>query len=125
MINVKKIGDKTENLLLKEISKFGYWCHLFAYNISGQPCDVVALKENKSFLIDVKHCKGDCFVTSRIEPNQHACFKYASSLNINCGFALYNQVDNTFYWLDYRLVEKCPNTKHFKLTSLKKISQVL
>ena len=92
MANVKKIGNKCESLLLDILKKKNYWCHLFASKDSGQPCDVIALKGDKHYLIDVKHCDTNVFYFSRIESNQHNCFRYAIECDIyykDLGFAIY------------------------------------
>lgn len=114
MKNQKKIGNKYEKELCNLLQANGYWCHLFEYNSNGQPCDVVALKEDKSFLIDVKHCEGDIFYFSRIEPNQKTCFEYASKICKikNVGFAIYFDNKEKFYWLPYHL------TKNSKINSV-------
>ena len=71
MRNVKKIGNKFEKKLVDLLQSKNYWVHLFAYNQAGQPCDIVCLKQNIGYLIDVKHCENDIFYFSRIEPNQY------------------------------------------------------
>ena len=98
----KTIGNAFEGKLLDFLRLKGYWCHLFSYNKNGQPCDVIAIRNDKSMLLDVKHCDGDLFYTSRIEPNQHTCFKYASSFgNKNLGFAIWFESDQRFRYLPY------------------------
>ena len=96
----KIIGNDTEKLLLELLKSKGYWCHLFAYNKNGQPCDIVAIRDNVAILIDVKHCDSARFNFSRIEPNQRNCFKYADFCgNDNLGFAIYFQKTKHWKWL--------------------------
>lgn len=101
--NIKRIGNKCELELCKLLSEHNFWCHLLSYNKNGQPCDVVAMKGNLNYLIDVKHIEGTRFDFSRIEPNQHTCFDYAMwNCDIeNCGFAIYSEVTCRFYWMNY------------------------
>lgn len=45
--NNKKIGNKYELEFLKILKMNGYWCHLFAYNKNGQPCDIIGVKDDE------------------------------------------------------------------------------
>lgn len=102
----KRIGDTTEQKCLDLLQAKGYWCHLFAYNKNGQPCDIVAIKKNQAWLIDVKHCDGDRFAFSRIEPNQRNCFEYNLSLgNSNLGFMVYYEKYGKFNWISYTFIK--------------------
>lgn len=102
----KKIGNDTERKCLDLLQGMGYWCHLFAYNKNGQPCDVVAIKDNKAFLVDVKHCDGDRFSFGRIEPNQRNCFEYALTCgNGNCGFMIYYEKYGKFNYVSYSRIK--------------------
>lgn len=106
MIN-KKLGNEFESKLLKILQDKGYWCHLFAYSKNGQPCDVVAIKDDIPILLDVKHCASDRFSFSHIQPNQITCFKYAKSCGITyTGFAIYFELQNSWRWLSYQLLEE-------------------
>ena len=101
----KAIGDRYESKLLDLMAKNGWWCHLFAYKSEGQPCDVVALKNNVPLLIDVKHCEKDRFSFDNIRPNQRNCFQLAYNKgNTNCGFAIYFEHQHCWKWLEYREV---------------------
>ena len=102
----KKIGNDTEKKCLDLLQSKGYWCHLFSYNANGQPCDVVAIKNNEAFLIDVKHCDSDRFAFSRIEPNQRNCFEYAlTCYNSNCGFMIYYEKYGKFNYVSYTYIK--------------------
>ena len=101
----KKIGNDTEAKCLEELQKRGYWCHLFAYNANGQPCDVVAMRGDVPILLDVKHCDGTRFAFSNIQPNQRSCFDYAGECgNTNLGFAIFFPRFGSWKWLPYRRV---------------------
>lgn len=103
----KNIGDRYEGKLIDLLSKNGWWCHLFAYKPQGQPCDVIALKNNKYLLVDVKHCSSRRFPFSDIQVNQKNCFKLAKQKgNCNNGFAIYFEVVNQWRWFSYDLLEK-------------------
>ena len=124
MINQKKIGNKYEFKLCSILKDSKYWCHLFEYSVNGQPCDIVAIKDDVSFLIDVKHCEGDRFYTSRIEPNQQSCFNYAKKCGIkNVGFAIYFEKSKCWKWLEYD--EKIINISSIRKDELKNLEAVL
>ena len=98
----KKIGNDTEKKALEILSGLGYWCHLFSYNSNGQPCDVVAIKNDRAFLIDVKHCGEKRFDFKNIQPNQRTCFEYAEQCgNTGCGFLIYFEGYGVWRWLSY------------------------
>lgn len=102
MINKKKIGNDTEKKALELLSDLGYRCHLFSYNSNGQPCDVVAMKNDRAFLIDVKHCSENRFEFKNIQPNQRTCFEYAEQCgNTKCGFMIFFERYNVWRWLSY------------------------
>ena len=98
----KSLGNEYESKLIDLLAKNGWWCHLFAYKPEGQPCDIIALKDNKYLLIDVKHCSANRFPFSDIQTNQKNCFKLATQKgNTNNGFAIYFEKVNEWRWLDY------------------------
>jgi len=66
----KKIGNEFETEFCERLSKEGFWCHNMTQNASGQPADVIAVKNQLAYLIDCKVCTRDAFSLSRIEENQ-------------------------------------------------------
>lgn len=116
--NNKKIGNNTETLILNKLKEAGYWCHLFAYNVYGQPCDIIALKDNVSFLIDAKHCSTDRFNFGNIEPNQLTCFAYARHCGVkHLGFAVFFEKIGELKWLpyDYIINNKEDKSVHYTM----------
>lgn len=106
MIN-KKIGNDYENKLAQMLQEKGFWCHIFEYNKNGQPCDIVAIKNDIANLIDVKHCASNRFSFSHIQPNQITCFGYAKSCGItHTGFAIYFEPQDSWRWLSYQQLEE-------------------
>ena len=96
------IGNNCETQALDWLKENGYWCHLFRRSRNGQPCDIIALSGEKAFLIDAKHCVGDRFATSRIEPNQRTSMLYAKLLGVkNAGFMIWFESDKTWRWLPF------------------------
>ena len=106
MVN-KVIGNQYESIFVNVLRNKGFWCHLFAYNKNGQPCDIVAIKNNTPYLIDVKHCEEEVFNFNKIQPNQYTCFEYASLCGAtNTGFAIWFTCRNKWLWLPYSLVKQ-------------------
>lgn len=66
----KKIGNDFESDFCEILFNEGFWVHNMAQNASGQPADVIAVKNGKAYLIDCKICTGDSFAFSRLEDNQ-------------------------------------------------------
>ena len=122
MANVKKIGNYYEKECCKLFADKGYWVHLLAYNPAGQPCDIIAVKQLSSVLIDVKHCSTHLFSFDNIRPNQHSTFTMAQEKNIDCGFAIYND-ELGWKWLDYIYVVKNNNKKSVRLEELEDIGR--
>lgn len=66
----KSNGNKFESTLCAVLSANGFWAHNFTQSKQGQPCDIIACKNNNSYLIDCKECRNDTFPLSRVEDNQ-------------------------------------------------------
>lgn len=119
----KSIGNEYEAKCVALLKKKGYWAHIFAYSASGQPCDIVALKDDGAILIDVKHCKGNTFYPNRVEPNQMTCFMLASRCGMTReGFAIWFDADGGFRWLPYYIAE---SNKPFKKDDLRRLEEIL
>lgn len=124
MVNVKKIGNNCEKVCCKILAEKGYWVHLIAYNINGQPCDIIAAKCGVSALIDVKHCNTNSFSFSHIQPNQHSTFTMAQEKDIKCGFAIYND-EFGWKWLDYAFVLENKELKSVRLKDLEDFNKCI
>lgn len=66
----KSLGNKFEQALCETLSNYGFWCHCMAMNKSGQPADIIAVRNGKAYLIDAKVCSNNVFPLSRVEENQ-------------------------------------------------------
>ena len=69
-MNNKTIGNSFEQELCDILANCGFWVHNLAQNKSGQPADVLAVRNKVSYLIDAKVCSDDKFPLSRVEENQ-------------------------------------------------------
>ena len=66
----KKLGNDFEQELCEILAGYGFWTHNLAMNKSGQPADIIAVKDTKAYLIDAKVCSSRGFALSRMEENQ-------------------------------------------------------
>ena len=102
MIN-KKLGNDFEQELCQILADAGYWTHNFASKKTGQPADIIAVKNGEAYLIDAKECTREIFSIKRMEYNQ----ELSMGLWIECGnttpyFAL--KARNEVYMVDYTTV---------------------
>ena len=102
-VSNKKLGNDFETELCDRLSKYGFWCHNMAMNKSGQPADVIAVRNGKAHLIDAKVCSNGKFALSRVEENQ----TLAMDLWNDCGngigwFAIkLDKFDSKIYMVSY------------------------
>lgn len=75
MVSNKKLGNDFETQFCEYLFNNGFWVHNMTQNVSGQPADVLAARNGKTYLIDCKVCTDDKFVLSRIEENQNLSMK--------------------------------------------------
>ena len=69
-MNNKTLGNSFETELCELLYRNGFWTHLLNANKSGQPADIIAVRNGKAHLIDAKVCTNGRFVLSRVEENQ-------------------------------------------------------
>ena len=126
-------GNRAERDIGLLFKKHGFWAHTFAKSQSGsQPVDVVAIRENECWLLDVKHIRKEevSFPFVRIEPNQWSCLDYARNFAKikNVGIAVRHENDEIFaYWLSYDklLSMKQNGSKSVKLSDLEVLEELL
>ena len=70
MGNNKKLGNDFESRFCEILFENGFWTHNLAQNSAGQPADVIAARNGKTYLIDCKACSNRGFALSRMEENQ-------------------------------------------------------
>ena len=69
-MNNKKLGSSFEIELCEILSGYGFWVHPMRQDNSGQPADIIAVRNRISHLIDAKVCSDNKFLLSRVEENQ-------------------------------------------------------
>lgn len=104
----RELGRMFEDEFCKRLSEYGLWVLNITQNRSGQPADVIATKNGKSFLIDCKVCTSWGFRLSRVEPNQlFSMTKWRETGNGEGWFAL--KITNAIFMLPFWRVEEAIN----------------
>lgn len=99
----RAVGNAFEQDLCEMLFEHGFWAHNLKQDNSGQPADVIAVRNKVSYLIDAKDCSAKGFDLRRVEENQIT----AMQLWHECGngqgwFAL--RVDDEVYMLSYPII---------------------
>lgn len=103
-MNNKQAGTEFEREFCEQLAKDGFWAHFMGGNKNGQPADIIAVRNEKAYLIDAKDCQNDRFVLSRIEDNQHMAMRVWELCGNNQGlFAL--KTSEGIYMLAYGMVQ--------------------
>lgn len=116
-MNNKRIGNDFEKELAEILSKEGYWVTYITpkQHIRSQPCDLIAIKDNKATLIDCKTCKTHLFPISRIEENQWQAYKKYKKCG-NSNFVLAIKYENKIYIIPLDIIKK--DRKSIELNTL-------
>ena len=104
-MNNKKLGNDFEQELCEILSNYGFWAHLLNMNKSGQPADIIAVKNKMAYLIDAKVCSSRGFALSRVEDNQ------------DLAMDLWNEKGNGQGWFALKLQDKIYMIPHFCIKS--------
>ena len=104
MVTNKKIGNDFETEFCNLLSKKGFWVHNFAQNQAGQPADIIAVKNQKAYLIDCKVCENDRFPFSRSEENQCMSMDLWHLCGNHYGLFALRLKDGEIYIIDYELI---------------------
>ena len=105
----KIIGNTFESKFCQLLSKHGFWVHNLAQKASGQPADVIAVKNGKAYLIDCKVCSKGKFVLKRVEENQ--------DLSMN----LWTDCDNGYGWFALLINQNIYMLSHFMIKALREL----
>nr|DAN24913.1 MAG TPA: Holliday junction resolvase - archaeal type [Caudoviricetes sp.] len=96
----KKVGNDFEREFCEILSEYGFWVHNLAQNQTGQPADVIAVRDGKAFLIDCKVCSTGRFQLKRIEENQQLAMEHWLDMgNDEVWFAL--KLDDNIVMINY------------------------
>lgn len=109
----KKIGNDFESDFCEILFENGFWTHNLAQNASGQPADVIAARNGKTYLIDCKVCSNQGFALSRIEENQ------------DLSMELWKDTGNGDGWFALKVEEEIVMIPHFSIKALMRKKSVL
>ena len=107
MSNNKKLGNDFESRFCEILYSEGFWVHNLAQNSAGQPADVIAARNGKTYLIDCKVCSNRGFALSRMEENQ------------NLSMELWKSTGNGEGWFAVLTGEQIVMIPHFTVKALR------
>lgn len=101
----RTLGTSFEQEFAQEMFDNGFWVHLLTQNSAGQPADVIAVMNQKAYLIDCKVCSNNRFPLTRVEANQHCAMHLWQMIgNGDAMFAL--KMSDDVYMIPYSLIRK-------------------
>ena len=103
-MNNKRLGNSFEAELCEILFENGFWTHNLAQNASGQPADVLAVRNSKAYLIDCKFCTNNRFQFSRLEENQQMSMTLWKNCNNGEGWFAMSLNDGRVYMLRHSLM---------------------
>ena len=99
----RAVGNAFEQELCEKLFGYGFWCHNLKQDNSGQPADVIAVRNEVAYLIDAKDCSSKGFDLRRVEDNQILAMRMWHECGNGQGwFAL--RVDEEVYMLPYPII---------------------
>lgn len=106
MVSNKTAGSRFEKEFAGILADHWFWVHLFQDNKNGQPCDVIAVKNGRAYLIDCKDCQSEIFPLSRIEENQINAMILFSMMGNAPGMFAIRFPDRKIYLLQYTKLQE-------------------
>ena len=104
MIN-KKLGNDFEQELCEILAVYGFWTHNMAMNKSGQPADIIAVKNKIAYLIDAKVCSSRGFALSRMEENQELSMELWEECGNGKGWFALKVPTNEIYMISHICIQ--------------------
>lgn len=120
--NNKTLGNTVEKEFAQKMHKAGWWVHLLADKIHGQPLDCIMTNHGVTWFLDIKNVKsGETFDLSRIEDNQMNSMIMLWNTGIRTvGFAI--KFDDGWYILVLNKINF--NEKQISKQAMRKIEDV-
>lgn len=106
MVSNKAAGTRFEKEFAGILADHWFWVHLFQDNKNGQPCDVIAVKDDHAYLFDCKDCQTDIFTLSRIEENQYNAMILFSMMGNMPGMFAIRFPDKQIFLLPYTKMQE-------------------
>ena len=102
----KKLGNSFEQELCEKLSEYGFWSHNLAMNKSGQPADVIAVRNKQAYLIDAKVVSSSRgFALSRVEENQDLAMDLWAQCGNGQGWFAFKLPTNEIYMIPHVVVK--------------------
>lgn len=100
----KSNGTAFERDFAELLSAEGFWVHCLKDNANGQPFDVIAARNGRTYVFDCKECMTERFALSRIKENQHNAMKLWSETGNQPGmFAI--KFSGRIYLMPHKMLE--------------------
>lgn len=100
----KSNGTAFERKFAELLSGEGFWAHCLKDNANGQPFDVIAARNGRTYVFDCKDCATERFVLSRIKENQRNAMELWSATGNHQGmFAI--KFSGRIYLLPHQMLE--------------------
>lgn len=108
----KKLGNSFEQELCEKLSEYGFWCHNMAMNKSGQPADIIAVRNKQAYLIDAKVVSTSRgFALSRVEENQDLSMDLWASKGNGQGWFAFKLPANEIFMIPHVAIKRLMLTK--------------
>ena len=92
----KSSGNRFEQEFAEFLDRHGFWCHVLQQNKSGQPADIIAIRDDYHCLIDCKEVSTNRgFVLTRAEENQRMAMKKFADRGNHIGWFAVKYPDGT------------------------------
>lgn len=111
-MNNKTMGNSFEEELCNILFACGFWVHNMAMNKSGQPADVIAVKNSRAYLIDAKVCSDNTFPFSRIEENQDLAMELWKDCGNGIGWFALKTTDGNIHMISHYVMKSYKDRKY-------------
>lgn len=109
----KKSGNNFESQFCEILYGNGFWVHNMAQNQDGQPADVIAVKNGRSYLIDCKVCSKRGFALSRVEENQDLSMDLWKSCGNGVGWFAMLLPRDRIYMVSHDFIKRSMHTMSY------------
>lgn len=97
----RAIGNSFEDELCNILFDNGFWSHNLKQNSSGQPADVIAVRNKVAYLIDCKVCSDNTFVLNRVEENQDLAMQLWRDCGNGIGWFALKTTEGNIYMVSH------------------------
>lgn len=102
----RKTGTSFEQRLCISLSGYGFWAHNLAQKAQGQPFDVIAARNGKTYPIDCKVCEHDIFKLERVEDNQQSSMTLWRDTGNGEGWFALELSNSAVYFISFSNIEE-------------------